>query len=198
MNQPRAGCKPPRAESAAPPAARPWSIDSRPRPPEYAAMEEAPSHMSAPGDHSIRSLPIRDDFRRLLGLALPVVLAQVGLMAMNVVDIMIVGRVSAAALAGVAIATVCVFSIATFGMGVLTVLDPIVSQAVGARDPVAVTRALQRGLVMALALGVLGALVLLPVKSVLLALGQAPELVAAAVPYALVQIPGLPAFFIVV
>src|SRR5207247_8371547 len=123
--------------------------------------------MSDSQEHSMQSLPGRADFRRLLRLAVPVVLAQVGLMAMNVVDIMIVGRVSAAALAGVAIATVCVFSIGTFGMGVLTVLDPIVSQAVGARDPVAVTRALQRGLLMALALGLLGALVLLPVKSVL-------------------------------
>jgi MATE family multidrug resistance protein len=153
--------------------------------------------MTAPGE-PIPSLPLRADFRRLLGLAFPVVLAQVGLMAMNVVDIMIVGRVSAAALAGVAIATVCIFSVGTFGMGVLTVLDPVVSQAVGARDDLAITRALQRGLFLALVLGLFGALVLLPVRSVLLALGQAPELVQAAVPYTLIQIPGLPAFFIAV
>ena len=115
-------------------------------------------------DRTNHSRPMRADFRRLLGLAFPVVLAQVGLMAMNVVDIMIVGRVSAAALAGVAIATVCIFSVGTFGLGVLTVLDPVVSQAVGARDELAITRALQRGLLLALVLGLFGALVLLPVK----------------------------------
>ena len=154
--------------------------------------------MIVPANRSHHSRPGRADFRGLFGLALPVVIAQVGLMAMNVVDVMIVGRVSAAALAGVAIATVYVFAIGSFGMGVLTVLDPIVSQAVGARDQPAIARALQRGLLLALALSLLGTLVLLPVRSVLLGLGQAPELVAAAVPYALVQIPALPAFFIAV
>ena len=166
--------------------------------PEYAAMETNASALKASGDRPIHSLPGRADFRRLFGLALPVVLAQVGLMGMNVVDVMIVGRVSAAALAGVAIATVCVFSIGTFGLGVLTVLDPVVSQAVGARDQIAITRALQRGILMALVLGLFGALVLLPVRPLLIALGQPPDLVAAAVPYALVQIPSLPAFFIAV
>lgn len=154
--------------------------------------------MSTPHHHSIRSLPGRADFRGLLGLAFPVVFAQVGLMAMNVVDIMIVGRVSAAALAGVAIGTVYVFSIGTFGLGVLTVLDPIVSQAVGARDDLAITRALQRGLVLAMALALVGAVVLMPVQWVLLRLGQPPDLVEAAAPYALVQIAALPAFFVTV
>ena len=119
-------------------------------------------------------------------------------MAMNVVDVMIVGRVSAAALAGVAIGTVCVFAIGTFGMGVLTVLDPIVSQAVGARDETAITRALQRGCLIACALGILGALALLPVRNVLANIGQTPQLVEIAAPYARIQALGLPAFFLTV
>ena len=148
--------------------------------------------------HPPRSLPRREDFRRLVRLAVPIVLAQVGFMAMGVVDTMIVGRVSPAAMAGVAIGSVYLFSIGSFGMGVLTALDPIVSQAVGARDEPAVARALQRGILLALALAVVGVLVLLPVRGVLTALGQSPELVHAAVPYALVQIPAMPAFFITV
>lgn len=149
-------------------------------------------------DHPPRSLPTRDDFRRLVRLAIPIVLAQVGFMAMNVVDTMIVGRVSPAAMAGVAIGSVYLFSIGSFGMGILTALDPIVSQAVGAHDEDAIARALQRGILLALALAVLSVLVLLPVRSVLTALGQTPELVHAAVPYAQVQIPAMPAFFMTV
>ncbi|HYM82238.1 MAG TPA: MATE family efflux transporter [Candidatus Limnocylindria bacterium] len=154
--------------------------------------------MSASLTTEIRSRPAAADFQALFRLAVPVVLAQVGLMAMNVVDTMIVGRVSATALAGVAIGTVCVFAIGTFGMGVLMSLDPIVSQAVGAGDDPAIARALQRGVVLAGALGVVGALALIPAEPVLRALGQRPELVAVAVPYVHVQIPSLLVFFLTV
>ena len=140
--------------------------------------------------------PTAADFAGLFRLATPVVLAQVGLMAMNVVDTMIVGRVSADTLAGVAIGSVYLFAVATFGMGILMALDPIVSQAVGAHDEPAVARGLQRGLAIASGLGILGGLVLMPVRTVLLALGQRPELVAVAAPYVQVQAPSLLAFFI--
>src|SRR5262245_10963672 len=109
---------------------------------------------------AIPSRPTGTDFAALVRLATPVVLAQVGLMAMNVVDTMIVGRVSATALAGVAIGSVCIFALGTFGLGMLMALDPIVSQAVGARDEPAIERALQRGLVIAMGLGVLCGLAL--------------------------------------
>lgn len=145
-----------------------------------------------------RSRPQADDFRRLAELAMPVVFVQVGLMAMGVVDTMIVGRVSPTALAGVAVGTVYVISLGSFGMGVLMALDPVVSQAVGAGDQPAIARALQRGLVLALALGVLAAVMFLPVGPVLRALGQSEELVAVAVPFVLVQIPGMLAFYLAV
>jgi len=147
---------------------------------------------------AIPSWPTRADFDGLVRLATPVVLAQIGLMAMNVVDTMIVGLVSATALAGVAIGTVYVFALGTFGLGVLMALDPIVSQAVGARDEPAIARALQRGLAIAAGLGILAGLALIPVRPVLLALGQRPELVAVAVPYVQVQAPSLLAFFVTI
>ena len=49
-------------------------------------------------------LPTRLELKQLLDLALPVVVVQVGLMMMGVVDSVMVGHVSAAALAGVALA----------------------------------------------------------------------------------------------
>jgi MATE family multidrug resistance protein len=144
--------------------------------------------------HPLR--PSRADLRTLAGLAVPVVFVQLGLMAMAVVDTMIVGRLSATALAGVAVANIYLFGLGGFGLGVLMSLDPVVSQAFGARDEAAVARALQRGIVMAVVLGVLAALSFIPVRAALTALGQAPEIIDAAVPYLQVQWPSMFAFFL--
>jgi multidrug resistance protein, MATE family len=145
-----------------------------------------------------RDLPNLADYRRLAGLAVPVVFVQVGLMVMGVVDTMIVGRVSPVALAGVAIGNVCVYALATLGMGMVTALDPLVSQAVGANDEPAIARAVQRGVVISIGLGLFSLLPMLPVRTVLGWTGQPPELIAAAVPYVLVQIPSMMAFFLLV
>ena len=107
--------------------------------------------------------PTAADLRETVRLALPVIVVQVGLMLMGVVDTLMVGRVSAAALAAVAVGNLYFFVVTIFGMGVLLALDPIVSQAVGAGDAGAVRRAVQRGLVLSavmsvvVSLGLLGA-----------------------------------------
>jgi MATE family multidrug resistance protein len=145
-----------------------------------------------------RLIPSRDDLARMSALAVPVVVVQVGLMAMGVVDTMVVGRLSAVALAGVAIGALYNFAIGTFGMGILAAVDPLVSQAVGARDEPAIARAVQRGLVLAVLLGALAALLSLPAERVLGMLGQPPELVKVAGPYVHVQWPSMIAFFLVV
>ena len=68
-------------------------------------------------------------------------------------------------------------------MGVLFALDPIVAQALGARDELAVRRGLQRGLVLALVISVPIALVLLTVRPVLELVGQPPEVIPDAAGY---------------
>ena len=84
------------------------------------------------------------ELRALARLALPIVVVQVGLMFMGVVDTIMVGRVSPQALGAVALGNLYFFATAIFGMGVLLALDPVVSQAVGARDEPAISRALRR------------------------------------------------------
>ena len=140
--------------------------------------------------------PTADDFRRLLKLAVPVVFAQLGLMAMSVADTLIVGRVSPAALAGVALGNVYGFCLGVFGMGLLTALDPVVSQAIGANDRPAVARAVQRGALLCGALGVLAALACLPVRALLTAAGQYPEVIDGAVGYVIAQAPTYWAFYL--
>jgi MATE family multidrug resistance protein len=131
----------------------------------------------------LRHKPGRADFIALLRLAAPLVLIQVGTMLMGVVDTMMVGRVSPAALASVALGNMYFFAISMFGMGVLFALDPIVAQALGAGDELAVRRGLQRGLVLSLVLTVPITLVLLTVGPVLELVGQSPEVVPDAAGY---------------
>src|SRR6059058_2440540 len=79
---------------------------------------------------------IRCEFRAMFELALPIVLAELGWMAMGVVDLMVVGRLpqSAQAIGAVSIGSVVFYTVGVFGMGLLLGLDTLVSQAFGAGD----------------------------------------------------------------
>jgi MATE family multidrug resistance protein len=92
----------------------------------------------------------RADFKELFAIAGPVVAVQLGLMAMGVVDTLIVGRVSPAAMGAVGAGNQFVFTVSMLGMGTLLALDPIVAQAVGAKDEEGIARGLQRGLLLSL------------------------------------------------
>ncbi len=141
------------------------------------------------------SLPRKAEFSELLNLALPVVVVQVGLMLMGVVDSVMVGRVSAAALAGVALGNVYFFAFAIFGVGVVMALDPVVAQAVGARDEPAIARAVQRGLLLSLLLTAPASVPLLFAGPLLTLLGQPADAVPIAHGYVLRMIPGVFPFF---
>ena len=80
----------------------------------------------------------------MLDLSLPVVGVQLCIMAMCVVDTILVGHVSPAALAATALGNLYFFVGGIFGQGTLMALDPVISQAVGARDEDAIHRAVQR------------------------------------------------------
>lgn len=136
-------------------------------------------------------LPHRIELAAMSRLALPVVLAQVGLMAMGVVDTLMVGRVSAVALAAVALGNLYFITLVVPASGTLMVLDPVVAQAVGARDHEGIARGVQRGFLLAIALGAVLSVVLLPVRSVLMLLHQPPVLVPLASSYVLISILGV-------
>ena len=124
-------------------------------------------------------------------LAGPIVLVQVGLMMMGVVDAAIVGRYSAEGLAAVALGNVYFNSVVTLGHGTLMALDPLIAQAVGARDQPAIERALQRGLVLCVALSIPLALLLLPGELFFTPLRQPDDVVPLAAAYARACVPGV-------
>jgi MATE family multidrug resistance protein len=134
--------------------------------------------------------------RALLRLALPVTVVQVGMMTMGVVDTAMVGRVGAADLAAVALGSMYFFLISIFGLGVLMALDPVVAQGAGARDHEAIARGVQRGLVLALGLGIIASALHVPAASVLAILGQPDDVVPIAGVYVRALIPGILPFFV--
>jgi MATE family multidrug resistance protein len=135
-------------------------------------------------------LPRARDLRELLALALPVITVQLGMMAMGVVDTIMVGHLSPAALAAVALGNVYYFGASIFGMGALMALDPVIAQAVGAGDREGVARGVQRGMVLAVLLCIPTSLLLLPAPAVLGWLRQPAEVAPLAGAYAQVCIPG--------
>lgn len=140
--------------------------------------------------------PRVSELRAMIALALPVVLVQVGTMAMGVVDTVMVGHVSASVLASVALGNLYYFNATVLAMGTLMALDPIVAQAVGAGDEAAVRRALQRGFLLALLLSVFTAIVLLQVERVLVLTRQQPSIIPDTVAYVRISIPGVLPFLV--
>jgi MATE family multidrug resistance protein len=141
------------------------------------------------------ALPKAADLKALLRLAAPLVVVQVGAMMMGVVDTVMVGRLSADALAAVAVANIYYFTVTMFGLGALLALDPIISQALGAKDFVGVARGLQRGLVLSAVLAVPITAVLACVEPVLAAVRQPSELLPTASGYVYRVLPSVWPFY---
>lgn len=140
-------------------------------------------------------VPTMPDFRQMVRLAFPVAVVQVGLVFMGVVDTIMVGHVSALDLGAVGLGNMYFFTMSVFGMGVLFSLDPVISQAHGAGDTEAIARAVQRGGILALVLGLLASLLLVPAVPILTVLRQPDELIPIAAAYAWATIPGVFPFY---
>nr|ADN68498.1 SorU [Sorangium cellulosum] len=84
-------------------------------------------------------LPVHDsarsELRALARLALPIALAQAGLVGMTLVDVAIIGRVSVDELAACAMGRSIVHTANVLGVGIAAALDPLASQAIGAGRP---------------------------------------------------------------
>ncbi len=134
----------------------------------------------------------------MLRLAIPVVVIQVGMMTMGVVDTIMVGHISAQALAAVALGNLYFFTLAVFAMGTLMVLDPVVAQAVGAGESSAVARAVQRGIIIAAVLTVPVALLLTSAAPAFSLARQPAEVIPLAAAYAVRTVPGVFPFLLFV
>ncbi len=125
----------------------------------------------------------RREFRQSLKLATPIVIAQIGLMMMNMVDTMIVGRVDSATLAGVGAGSSLFWMMTVPGIGVLMALDTLISQAVGAGDQVSRDRYLHYGHITAVALSLVITPIVYLMGSFYDLTGATPDVAAVAGPF---------------
>lgn len=157
--------------------------------------------MAIPAPTPIRPPGIRpggEDFRRLFALALPITLVQVGMQTPAVVGNVILGHVSSPDLAAGTLGNLYVMTASGLGWGILMALDPIVSQAAGAGDETALRHGIVRGVVLALVLSALTALLLLPARAVFAAAHQPAEVVPLAARYVRISIGSLTPLFVFV
>lgn len=122
----------------------------------------------------------RDEVAETLRLAVPVVLTQLGHIAMTTVDTIMVGRLGADALSAVALGGSLSITVLIAASGVLMGLDPLVAQAYGAGRHGECGRAMRHGLLLAALLAVPAMLVQAESRAIFVALGQEPDLAASA------------------
>ena len=145
-------------------------------------MDAAPDHPS-----QTRSRSFGEELRHLLQLGLPIALVQMGMTALNFVDIAMLGHHDARSLPAMALGNTLAWGATMFCMGAVTAIEPLLSQAVGAKDHAAVPRLLGRGLLLATVLSLPAALLLLPAATWLELCDQPSELIPEAAAYARLQ-----------
>lgn len=138
----------------------------------------------------------RREVRVLARLATPVALAQLASMLLWTVDFLMVGRLGVTELNAVSLGRLWVMGTTTVALGLIFGLDPIATQAHGARDREKLGSALLHGAILAIVVAIPVALAWLATGRMLLAFGQDPETSALAARYVAVQIPALPLFLL--
>ncbi|MCE2801990.1 MAG: MATE family efflux transporter [Gemmatimonadetes bacterium] len=140
--------------------------------------------------------PTSTELREMLRLAAPIVAVNVGMMFMGVVDSLMLGRVSGAALAAGVLGNFIFYLCASFGLGFLLAIDPVVAQAIGAGDAREAALGVQRGVVLAIATSIVMAILLWPAPKVLTLLGQPADVAPDAGAFVRWSIPGVFPFFL--
>lgn len=127
-------------------------------------------------------------------LATPLALAQIGITAIGLVDVAVLGHASPHELGGAAIGRSINFALGAFGIGVAAGLEPLAAQAIGANEPDVAWRAFLGSLVSC-------ALVWLPTSALAVAatwllgpIGIEEPLIGPARAFLLPQLPGVLAF----
>lgn len=143
-----------------------------------------------------RLRPSFGELRIMTRLAAPIVLVNIGMQSMGLVDTIMLGRVSAAALAAGALGHFYFYISTIIGIGILMSLDPVISQAVGARDHLGVARGVQRGVILSVGIALVVAVLYIPSEAVFRFLRQPEEVTALAARYVWWSIPGLLPFFL--
>lgn len=127
----------------------------------------------------------RAEFTETVKLAAPLAVTQLGQIAMMTTDLALLGRLGDQVVAAAALSHTVLFAAFTLGMGLVSAVAPLASQAFGARNPRFVRRSVRVGVWAAFLAGVPLTVLQFWGEDILLALGQAPETAALAGRYLL-------------
>ncbi len=127
----------------------------------------------------------------LLRLALPLIAVQVGIQSISLVSTILAGRISAVALGATGLGAGIFFAIGLLGVGIVTGVDPIASQAFGAHRPRTARRALWHGIYIAMLVTLPLSFLILGVLHGLGTFGVRPELAVATREYVYGRLPSL-------
>ena len=122
----------------------------------------------------------RAHFRATLTLGVPLIGAQLAQLGIHTTDVIIVGRLGAVPLAALVLSSQFFFTLFIFGSGFANAVMPMVAQAYGRGDPVAVRRAVRMGMWVVLIYSALTAPIFYSAENILLYAGQKPEVAALA------------------
>ena len=123
------------------------------------------------------------DVRALVVLSGPIVFTQLGQIANGFVDVMMVGRLGPAQLAGVSLGNATYFLFMLICIGTLMAVGPMVSQAYGAGDHEPIGRSVRQGLWLGVALAVPVVIVFWNVAPIWRVLAQDPAIIDLASEY---------------
>lgn len=138
----------------------------------------------------------RSEIKALVRLAAPLAVAQAGTQVMGLVDVAVLGRVGARELAAAGLGNNVFFAMSVIGIGIVYGVDPLISQAIGARDPARARRLLWQGSWLALvATGAL-TIVLITLAALLPWFRVQPELVAPARTFLIIRTLSLAPFLL--
>ncbi len=143
--------------------------------------EPSPPARAAAAGTAFRAL--RRELPPTVGLAAPIVVAELGWIAMGIVDIAMVGRLGPAAIGAVGVGSVLCFAVVVFGIGMLLGLDPLVARAHGRKRLDACRRWLVHGAGLAVVLAAPLTLAAGVVAATLDAWGMDPAVQRLAAPY---------------
>ena len=135
------------------------------------------------GATALISSASKTELRETLRLAMPVVATQLVIMLMGAVDMMMIGPLGAESLAAASAGNAVYLMLAIFCLGIVMALDPMISQAVGAKEPERAAELLWHGGWVSVVLGIVLAVVCQRSEWLFVALQQEPEVARQAAMY---------------
>jgi MATE family multidrug resistance protein len=151
------------------------------------------SSVTLPAARAAGTAALWHELRAMLALALPLALTQIAQVLVHTTEVVLLGRLSAQALAAASLGAALFHTGFMFAVGVVSATAPLIALAKGARKPRALRRAVRQGLWVTLALSLpLGLLLALTARPLLALMGQDPHLLPLTEAYVRMAVLGLP------